>query len=93
MIEKQKEIYSHYGLENQLGKLEEECLELALAVKRHLAEPDDPKLNFQVGEEMADVLNLIEQIIYSDVPYGKHLEKLKEYKVNRELDRIARRLK
>lgn len=86
--DKQREIYSHYGLDTQLEKLEEECLELALAIKHR----DKPGRNGEnnIIYEMADVLNLIEQIKENNEYYGTGIDSLKEYKINRQIDRINR---
>lgn len=87
IIQKQKQIYNNYGLDTQLDKLEEECLELILAIKHK---------NRVLGigniiEEMADVLNLIEQIKDNNEYIEKGIKRNIEYKVNRELERINRR--
>ena len=58
---KQREIYNHYGFDIQLDKLEEECLELALAIKNRCKPHSKGFKN--VIEEIADVLNVLEQIL------------------------------
>ena len=89
MKKKQIEIYEHYGLGHQLDKLEEECLELALALKRYRTTPKDSRYAGNVVEETADVLNLIEQIIHGNPHLRKEVQELKELKIKRQLGRIA----
>lgn len=85
---KQTKVYDHYGLDHQLGKLEEECMELALAIKRFRYNPKIQQGSINVVEEMADVLNLIEQISDNNSNIGRDLHTWKEHKVNREIERI-----
>lgn len=85
----QIEIYEHYGLGHQLDKLEEECLELALALKRYRTTPKDPRYAGNVAEETADVLNLIEQITLGNPHLNKDIQELKKLKIKRQLGRIA----
>ena len=85
--EKQNKIYNYYGFDTQMEKLEEECLELALAIKHR----DRPYTGIgNVIEEMADVLNIIGQIKNNNKQIEEGLERYVEYKTNRELDRISR---
>ena len=76
----QQQIIEHYGYENQLKKLVEELRELEQAVIYE--HPDE-----HIKEEIADVLNLIEQITHY-----KHWEadiyKVKYFKIQRQLERI-----
>lgn len=87
--EKQRKIYNHYGLDHQLDKLEEECLELALGIKHRNKPRNADRKN--LIEEMADVLNLIEQISDNNSNIGRDLRTWKNHKVNRELERIKNR--
>lgn len=87
---KQEYIYKHYGADAQLGKLEEECLELALAIKHRNRFEYSGYANLL--EEIADVENLIEQIKFN-IPYCREgIKAWKEHKVDRELDRISQDL-
>ena len=75
----QQQIIEHYGYENQAQKLIEELQELQHAI---IYEGEE-----NVKEEMADVLNLIEQI-----SHYKHWEadiyKVKYFKIQRQLERM-----
>lgn len=80
MNNKLEKIFSHYGYNNQRKKLIEECSELIRAIIR-----DDDE-NFV--EELADVAILIEQILNHFEKYKEKFEKVKEYKINRQIERI-----
>lgn len=75
----QQQIIEHYGYENQAQKLIEELQELQHAI---IYEGEE-----KVKEEMADVLNLIEQITHH-----KHWEsdiyKIKYFKTQRQIERM-----
>ena len=71
MTEKQKakckQILEHYGAENQLKKLCEECAELVqAAIKFDIATSKNGKQNIEtyshLCEELADVMIMIEQV-------------------------------
>lgn len=90
---KQLQLIHHYGLENQLDKLIEESSELVQAIckwrrnnKPGFMESSD---GVHLIEELADVLNLIEQIKLSDAFIAKGINTFKDYKVDRELKRIS----
>ena len=77
----QQEIIKHYGYEHQLIKLLEELKELEDVIL------NCPTHEEHLQEEMADVLNLIEQIMaYKD--WVADICEIKEYKINRQLKRI-----
>ena len=79
----QQEIINHYGYEHQLQKLVEELRELEEVVLYHTYDESHLK------EEMADVLNLIEQIaVYKD--WQDDINNVKDYKITRQIDRINR---
>ena len=75
----QQQIIEHYGYKHQLEKLIEELQELQHAI---IYEGEE-----NVKEEMADVLNLIEQITHH-----KHWEsdiyKIKYFKTQRQIERM-----
>ena len=76
----QQTIIRHYGYENQLEKLIEELRELEEAI---LYKQDSESIK----EEMADVLNLIEQIInYQN--WNDEVQEIKEHKIARQIQRI-----
>lgn len=76
----QQNIISHYGYENQLKKLVEELRELQDAI---IYENNES----HIQEEMADVLNLIEQIIEFK-QWNENIYSRKWFKVKRQLKRI-----
>lgn len=80
MQDKLEEIFNHYGYNNQRKKLIEECSELIRAIVRN----DDE--NFI--EELADVAILTEQILNHFFKYKEKFTKTKEYKIDRQLERI-----
>jgi len=76
----QQTIIRHYGYEHQLAKLIEELRELEEAI---LYKQDSESIK----EEMADVLNLIEQIInYQN--WNDDVQEIKEHKIARQIQRI-----
>ena len=83
--EKQLKIINHYGLEHQLKKLAEECAELIQAILKDV----DP-FRADIVCEMADVVNIINQIRLKDDLIDAGIEKIVEYKVDRELERIKK---
>ena len=88
---KQRKIFNHYGLDHQLEKLEEECLELALGIL-HRDKPGNE--NFRnIVEEMADVKNLIEQIELENPYFERGIRIWTDYKTDREIERIKIELK
>lgn len=98
--EKQLRIVKHYGPDNQLKQLIEECGELIvviakfqrgggqyLSIKKSAATKELDNLI----SEIADVENLIEQIKLDYCLLSEGVEAMKEYKVNREIERIRKR--
>ena len=71
-------IYHHYGEANQREKLKEELIELIEAV-------DDNDEHMK--EEIADVLNVIDQFIMAK-GWGEDVYRIKFEKVERQLKRI-----
>lgn len=90
---KQLEIIKHYGFENQLNQLTEECAELIVAItklKRYGFTEDSIACAYSLVGELADVKNLIEQLELKNKIIAEGIGKMKGYKVDRELDRIER---
>jgi NTP pyrophosphatase (non-canonical NTP hydrolase) len=79
----QQLIINHYGYENQLKKLIEELRELEEVILYHRYDDE------HIKEEMADVLNLIEQISVFQ-GWSEDINEIKEFKISRQLDRIQR---
>ena len=95
---KQKEIINHYGFDNQLDQLIEECGELivSIAKNKRYTFADVSFVNISKDrydnliEELADVKNLIEQLELEYDYVKEGIEVMIDHKVNRELDRIGR---
>lgn len=82
MIRKQLAIINHYGEEAQIKKLVEEMKELEEAIlEKHNKE--------HIFEEMADVLNVLQGLIYFNKIEAKVLE-IQDTKLDRQLQRIYR---
>lgn len=75
----QQQIIEHYGYKHQLEKLIEELQELQHAI---IYEGEE-----NVKEEMADVLNLIEQILHYK-NWEADIYKVKYFKIQRQLERM-----
>lgn len=87
--EKQLQIIEYYGIDKQYEQLIEECSELIQAIckfKRY----DNDECQIQVIKEIADVENLIEQFKLKDDFVKSGVATVKEYKVNREIERIEK---
>ena len=85
--EKVKQIADFYGLKNQLKQLAEECCELSVEALHYTRESGGTE---RISEEMADVLIMIQQIVYL-IGYGyEDIEKYAEFKLDRQLRRIDR---
>ena len=81
---KVKEIADHYGLKNQLRQLAEECCELSVE-SSHSARIGT---TVKIIEEIADVMIMIEQVIYLAKIDKCDIEDCINYKINRQLKRI-----
>ncbi len=74
-------ILLHFGLEHQLGKLEEECDELIEAIKENDRE--------HIIEEMGDTLNVINQFKALYEITDDDLVPVMEFKRNRTFDKYG----
>ena len=79
-----KQIFEHYGEENQLEKLNEESVELAEAVEEFIFYPSTENRE-HLAEECADTLIMIQQL--KEV-VGDKVDEFVQYKLNRQLKRI-----
>ena len=82
--DKVKEIAEHYGLKNQLRQLAEECSELSVESSHSARKGTTVK----IIEEMADVMIMIEQVIYLAKIDKCDIEDCINYKINRQIKRI-----
>ena len=83
--EKLKRIADHYGWNNQLRQLAEECSELSVEALHCIREREETE---RISEEMVDVLIMIQQIIYCLRKDREELEEYADYKLDRQLKRI-----
>ena len=79
----QQKIIKHYGYEHQLLKLVEEMRELEAVI---INDPDNTE---HLQEEIADVMNLIEQII-NYKGWVMSVEVVKAFKVYRQIERMEK---
>lgn len=76
-----RRIIEHYGYEHQLGKLIEELRELQDAIIYTTQDEE------HIKEEMADVLNVIDQIVeYKG--WAADIYCIKQFKIDRQIKRI-----
>ena len=80
---KQLQIIDHYGINHQFKKLAEECAELIQAILK-----DADPFRADIVCEMADVVNIINQIKLKDEIVAEGIDNIELYKVDRELKRI-----
>ena len=85
--EKVKRIADYYGWNNQLKQLAEECCELSVESLHYIREGRGIE---RISEEIADVLIMIQQIIYLLKNDTEKLEKYADFKLDRQLSRIER---
>lgn len=85
MNERIKTIADYYGKENQLQQLSEECCELSVEAHHHLR---NRGTRSELAGEIADVLIMLEQIIYLEDFTDKEIEELKNEKISRQIRRI-----
>ena len=85
--EKVKKIADHYGWNNQLKQLAEECSELSVESLHYIREGRGIE---RISEEIVDVLIMIQQIIYLLKNDTEKLEKYADFKLDRQLSRIER---
>lgn len=79
-------IIRHYGLKNQLRKLNEEVFELIEAIR-------DTRFflsKTHIEEEFADVMVLLSQIKHYYNLDSNKLKKIMDYKINRQLERMKK---
>lgn len=77
-------IADHYGIEKQLHQLAEECSELAVEAS-HSARKG---VTVKIIEEMADVLLMIEQVVYLSGIAIEDIDECIKFKIDRQMKRI-----
>ena len=80
---KQLLVINHYGVNHQLIKLAEECAELIQAILK-----DADPFRADIVCEMADVINIINQIRLKDKIMDEGIKAVEKYKVDREINRL-----
>lgn len=86
--EKFIKIISHFGLRNQTKKLSEESYELQEAIFDAKGYPIDIKYKDHITEEIADVMNLLNQFVEYFALDWNQIYSVMEAKVDRTIDRI-----
>lgn len=86
--DKQLKTIESYGMDKQLDQLLEECGELIVSIAKFKRSKSFTMQN--VIEEMADVENIIEQFKLKYEFINEGIGRIKEFKVDRELDRISK---
>ena len=81
-----KQIADHYGTKEQLRQLSEECCELAVEAN-HSARKG---VTVKIIEEIADVLIMIEQVIYLANIDKCDIEDCINYKLDRQMKRMEK---
>ena len=79
-----KTIADHYGIKKQMRQLAEECSELAVEAS-HSARKG---VTVKIIEEMADVLLMIEQVVYLANIATEDIDECIRFKIDRQLERI-----
>ena len=89
-------IINHYGINHQQRKLQEEVFELQEAiidykyVEVYKGSPAEKYHKEHIAEEIADVLNLLEQFrLYYDISLND-VKNIGKSKINRQLERIRK---
>ena len=82
--ERIKTIADHYGIKNQMRQLAEECSELAVEANHSARKGTTVK----IIEEIADVLIMMQQVIYLAKIDKCDLEDCINYKLERQMKRI-----
>ena len=82
--ERIKTIADHYGIENQMRQLAEECSELAVEANHSARKGTTVK----IIEEIADVLIMMQQVIYLAKIDKCDIEDCINYKLKRQMKRI-----
>ena len=82
--ERIRTIADHYGIKKQMHQLAEECSELAVEAS-HSARKG---VTVKIIEEMADVLLMIEQVVYLANIAIDDINECIQFKIDRQLERI-----
>ena len=82
--ERIKTIADHYGIKNQMRQLAEECSELAVEANHSARKGTTVK----IIEEIADVLIMMQQVIYLAKIDKCDIEDCIQYKLDRQMKRI-----
>jgi NTP pyrophosphatase (non-canonical NTP hydrolase) len=93
MRDKLLKIFYHYGIFNQMKKLNEECYELIEAINDFIYEDKDEKLIERydhVQEEFADVMVVLEQFKTHYELDNQKIMEIMEQKIDRQLERIEK---
>lgn len=91
-MEIQEKLLNFYDDEDDLEKLDEECQELSESATAISPDEimDDDKLRSRFVEEIADVLIMIERVLYRFGISDKELQNYIDFKLKRQLERTER---
>lgn len=81
-------IINHYGINNQLKKLNEEVFELIEAIREHDDNVARHMSKEHVEEEFADVMTLLGQFKHYYELNDKNIKKIMQFKRERQLERM-----
>ena len=90
-MDKILKIFHHYGVFNQLRKLNEECYELIEAINDYVYETNAEEAEDcfkHIEEEFADVMVVLEQIKVHYELENQRIMEIMEKKIDRTLERI-----
>lgn len=87
MKDKLLKIINTYGIDKQLKYIHSEYFELDEAILTARDYPYDEEIN-HIAEEIADVMVMLKQFQYYFNIEDEQIEKVMDYKINRQLDRI-----
>lgn len=94
MEEKLKQIINHYGVMPQLKYIHSEYFELDEAIlhyenSKYFNDEYGIDDNEHIAEEIADIMVMLKQFQYYYEISDKQIEDIMNFKINRQLDRIA----
>lgn len=83
-----EQIADHFGIDNQLDMLTEECAELIQAINKYKRNTANSYVN--LAEEIADVEIMLQQIKYLVGFNPEYLEHVKNRKIDRTIERYIK---
>lgn len=92
MKDKLLQIINHYGTIEQLKYIHSEYYELdeAIILKEVYGSKRDKALERHIAEEISDIMVMLKQFQHYYEITDEEIEKVMEYKINRQLERIEK---